>query len=213
MRCSRPAHAPVYNAQIASTLQISLDGAKWHVSEITKLGVDPRDEAADYWRTPQRDAGSALPGCSARWRRERPRAAGWRSGRNRCRRWLRGGDRPRLALDDTAPPSNPDVPSTPTSIPQGGSGGRTVLSNGATDYDYIPALAYVAPGGQARLVDAAALSLPPSCPERSRPGSAARAMSSMAASVGRPTAQAPTALRIPLSIRSAASYSFGRSQS
>ncbi len=39
------------NAQIAETLGISLDGAKWHVSEvITKLGVDSRDEAAEYWR-------------------------------------------------------------------------------------------------------------------------------------------------------------------
>ncbi len=39
------------NAQIAEALGISLDGAKWHVSEIiTKLGVDSRDEAAEYWR-------------------------------------------------------------------------------------------------------------------------------------------------------------------
>ena len=39
------------NAQIADALGISLDGAKWHVSEvITKLGVDSREEAAEYWR-------------------------------------------------------------------------------------------------------------------------------------------------------------------
>ena len=39
------------NSQIAETLGISLDGAKWHVSEIiTKLGVETRDEAAEYWR-------------------------------------------------------------------------------------------------------------------------------------------------------------------
>lgn len=39
------------NSQIAETLGISLDGAKWHVSEIiTRLGVDTRDEAAEYWR-------------------------------------------------------------------------------------------------------------------------------------------------------------------
>ncbi len=39
------------NSQIADTLGISLDGAKWHVSEIiTRLGVDSRDEAAEYWR-------------------------------------------------------------------------------------------------------------------------------------------------------------------
>src|SRR5450830_1335802 len=39
------------NPEIATALGISLDGAKWHVSEvITKLGVDSRDEAAEYWR-------------------------------------------------------------------------------------------------------------------------------------------------------------------
>lgn len=39
------------NGQIAEELGISLDGAKWHVSEIiTRLGVDSRDEAAEYWR-------------------------------------------------------------------------------------------------------------------------------------------------------------------
>jgi DNA-binding CsgD family transcriptional regulator len=39
------------NPEIAQALGISLDGAKWHVSEvITKLGVDSRDEAAEYWR-------------------------------------------------------------------------------------------------------------------------------------------------------------------
>ena len=39
------------NSEIAARLGISLDGAKWHVSEIiTRLGVDSRDEAAEYWR-------------------------------------------------------------------------------------------------------------------------------------------------------------------
>ncbi|MBI5949303.1 MAG: hypothetical protein HY875_14290 [Chloroflexi bacterium] len=39
------------NPQIGEALGISLDGAKWHVSEvITKLGVDSREEAAEYWR-------------------------------------------------------------------------------------------------------------------------------------------------------------------
>ena len=39
------------NSEIAERLNISLDGAKWHVSEIiTRLGVDSRDEAAEYWR-------------------------------------------------------------------------------------------------------------------------------------------------------------------
>ena len=39
------------NAQIAQSLGISLDGAKWHVREIlSKLNVDTREEAADAWR-------------------------------------------------------------------------------------------------------------------------------------------------------------------
>ncbi len=39
------------NAEIGESLGISLDGAKWHVSEILgKLGVATREEAADAWR-------------------------------------------------------------------------------------------------------------------------------------------------------------------
>jgi DNA-binding CsgD family transcriptional regulator len=39
------------NGEIAAELGISLAGAKWHVSEIiSKLGVDSREEAAEYWR-------------------------------------------------------------------------------------------------------------------------------------------------------------------
>lgn len=39
------------NREIAEMLGISLDGAKWHVSEIlSKLGLSSREEAADYWR-------------------------------------------------------------------------------------------------------------------------------------------------------------------
>ncbi|MGH2633178.1 MAG: LuxR C-terminal-related transcriptional regulator, partial [Tepidiformaceae bacterium] len=39
------------NIQIAELLGITMDGAKWHVSEIiTRLGVDTREEAAEYWR-------------------------------------------------------------------------------------------------------------------------------------------------------------------
>jgi DNA-binding CsgD family transcriptional regulator/outer membrane lipoprotein-sorting protein len=39
------------NAEIGETLGITLDGAKWNVSEIlTKLGLDSREDAADYWR-------------------------------------------------------------------------------------------------------------------------------------------------------------------
>jgi DNA-binding CsgD family transcriptional regulator len=39
------------NREIADILGISIDGAKWNVSEIlTKLGLSSREEAADYWR-------------------------------------------------------------------------------------------------------------------------------------------------------------------
>ena len=43
------------NAQIADVLGISLDGAKWHVSEVTgRLGVSNREEAALVWRMERR---------------------------------------------------------------------------------------------------------------------------------------------------------------
>ena len=39
------------NSQIAETLGVSLDGAKWHMREIiATLGVDGREEAAEFWR-------------------------------------------------------------------------------------------------------------------------------------------------------------------
>ena len=39
------------NGEIASELGVSLEGAKWHVSEIlSKLGVSSREEAAEHWR-------------------------------------------------------------------------------------------------------------------------------------------------------------------
>lgn len=39
------------NAEIAERLGLSLAGAKWHVSEIISvLGVDTREEAAEWWR-------------------------------------------------------------------------------------------------------------------------------------------------------------------
>ncbi len=39
------------NPEIAAALGITLDGAKWHVSDIlSRLGVDAREEAAEYWR-------------------------------------------------------------------------------------------------------------------------------------------------------------------
>ena len=50
------------NLEIAEALGISLDGAKWNVSEIlTKLGLESREQAADFWR----------------WRNRRGRRFGW----------------------------------------------------------------------------------------------------------------------------------------
>lgn len=54
------------NAEIADALEMTLAGAKWHVSEIlTKLGLDSREEAAAYWhwrQAPPRRARRALGG-------------------------------------------------------------------------------------------------------------------------------------------------------
>ncbi len=48
------------NGEIAERLGISLDGAKWHVSEIlTKLDVDSREDAAAWWAS-QRGVGPRL---------------------------------------------------------------------------------------------------------------------------------------------------------
>lgn len=39
------------NGEIAEILGISLDGVKWHVSQILlKLDVGSREDAAEYWR-------------------------------------------------------------------------------------------------------------------------------------------------------------------
>jgi DNA-binding CsgD family transcriptional regulator len=45
------------NAEIGEALGMTLDGAKWNVSEIlTKLGFASREEAAEYWRWRSRPA-------------------------------------------------------------------------------------------------------------------------------------------------------------
>ncbi len=49
------------NGEIASLLGITLDGAKWNVSEILgKLGFATREEAADYWRWRNRHGRGAM---------------------------------------------------------------------------------------------------------------------------------------------------------
>lgn len=50
------------NSQIAKSLDLSLDGAKWHVREIlTRLGVESREEAAEWWRQ-HRGSQERMPG-------------------------------------------------------------------------------------------------------------------------------------------------------
>jgi DNA-binding CsgD family transcriptional regulator len=54
------------NPEIASRLEVSLNGAKWHVSEIlTKLGLSSREEATAYWREHQRWTSRAARGVRA----------------------------------------------------------------------------------------------------------------------------------------------------
>ena len=56
------------NEQIAARLGISVDGVKFHVSEILgKLGVTSRNEAARWGRDERRT--TAAPGASLAWRR------------------------------------------------------------------------------------------------------------------------------------------------
>ena len=53
------------NGEIGEALGITLDGAKWNVSEIlSKLGLATREEAADYWRWRKRRVGAIGRGLS-----------------------------------------------------------------------------------------------------------------------------------------------------
>ncbi len=54
------------NGEIGEALGISLDGAKWHVSEIlSKLSAHSREEAAEYWRSYTRPSARASRALSA----------------------------------------------------------------------------------------------------------------------------------------------------
>ncbi len=60
------------NEQIALRLGISVDGVKFHVSEILgKLGVGSRNEAA-HWEGEQRQAAPSACLAGVRWRRRPP---------------------------------------------------------------------------------------------------------------------------------------------
>jgi DNA-binding CsgD family transcriptional regulator len=164
------------NSQIARELQISLDGAKWHVSEIiTRLGVDTREEAADYWRAqngmpsrffsmvrgwiPPVSAGKLLAGTGAVGGAAIIAIAillTWPSDERQV------SNPPPAAGDATTVP-------VPTPVPPVGDG--NVLSDGS-NYTYRPALAYTAPDGS--VCSRAAKGLVPR----------SRAISSTAASAG-----------------------------
>ena len=66
------------NGEVADALGITLDGAKWNVSEILgKLSLASREEAADYWRWRNRHgrrAARALRGLAG------PAALKWAAG-------------------------------------------------------------------------------------------------------------------------------------
>jgi DNA-binding CsgD family transcriptional regulator len=113
------------NAQIADALGISLDGAKYHVSEvITRLGVDTREEAAEYWRAYngwprrfKRFAGGLIAGVSLRWAGT-GFAAVVLAGIVAivAVMMLQGGEERPASVDDEATP-NPTAPSGPPSTP------------------------------------------------------------------------------------------------
>jgi len=79
------------NEQIATRLGISLDGVKFHVSEILgKLGVSSRNEAARWQPDGERTAAprASLAHAGARRRTGRGRRASVHTGRRRaCPRW------------------------------------------------------------------------------------------------------------------------------
>lgn len=78
------------NAEIGERLGISLDGAKWHVSEILgKLNVESREDVAAWWRNEQRPSTRV-----ARWA-EGMSSAAWV-------RWLAGATAAGLAIGISA---------------------------------------------------------------------------------------------------------------
>ncbi len=146
------------NSQIAASLGISLDGAKWHVSEIiTRLGVDTREEAADYWRTQNgiparlfRAVQALVPGIAAGKVVAGGVGLGLVAGLVVAVIVAWPGPEADAPAEGTGPDPVPSItagnPSTPSNVP---------LTNGSSNYAYIPALSYVAPGGEVQLVDIA----------------------------------------------------------
>jgi DNA-binding CsgD family transcriptional regulator len=76
------------NPQIGERLGISLDGAKFHVSEIiTRLGVTSREEAAEWQRDADRASASLTIGMRLRLGRRRSLRVSTDGGRPSCWRY------------------------------------------------------------------------------------------------------------------------------
>ncbi|MCC7366123.1 MAG: helix-turn-helix transcriptional regulator [Dehalococcoidia bacterium] len=107
------------NWQIAETLGISLEGAKYHVREVVaKLGVDSREAAAEYWRRKQALRGRlagwlAVTGESWRWIAAAAGGAVLVAGAV----WLAAALWPGGSTDDAVSPGETPAPSEKVSTP------------------------------------------------------------------------------------------------
>jgi len=147
------------NSQIAAALGISLDGAKWHVSEIiTRLGVDSREEAADYWRTQNgiparlfRAVRALIPGVAVGKAAAAAAVAVLFTGLVAAIVYAWPG-----AESDTPPADNTGSAPVPTPVvsnPQPNIPANVSLTNGTSGYSYTPTLSYLAPGNVVHLTD------------------------------------------------------------
>lgn len=147
------------NSQIATALGISLDGAKWHVSEIiTRLGVDSREEAADYWRTQNgvparlfRAVRGLVPGLAVGKVAAGATAVVLFAGLVAAVIYAWPG-----AESDTPPADNTGsepVPTAAVADPQPNIPANVALTNGTSGYAYTPTLGYLAPGDVVNEID------------------------------------------------------------
>lgn len=116
------------NPEIATALGISLDGAKWHVSEvITKLGVDSREEAAEYWR--------ARNGLRLRFTRMVHALI--------ASTWLKVGAGVAVVAGASAAGALVIIARNGSGTSPGTAVATSILSNGTSGYSYRPQVAYI----------------------------------------------------------------------
>lgn len=146
------------NSQIAKALDISLDGAKWHVGEIiSRLGVDSREEAADYWRTQNGLPARLFRVLRGLW----PSATAAKVVSGGVAAGLVAGLAVAVIVAWPGPAEN-DAPENLAGVPipspnlqdnLNGFDPRRALTDGTSGYAYEPALAYLSSGGEVELVD------------------------------------------------------------